>query len=252
MTEGGGTGFNTGMRSVPVMFLMLVLLASCGKQEVRPEESAFDPEEAFREANVQLGKKNYEEARDKLDEIRVKDAGGEFAPLAELRMADSYTKEEEYELAVSEYQRFLGNYPRHKYSSYAQYQIARSYYHRIGDPERSLDMAQKAVEEFRRLNRLYPRNPYRDTVAFNIQRSLEILADHEFVVGRFYYRKKSYTGALNRFLGLLERFPDYRAEAKVLAHIAVCYERLGESEKAEEYLHILEGKYPGQTVEDLL
>lgn len=232
------------------MFVLLVL-ASCSKKEVKPEEEAFNPEKEFAEATKLIEKKDYEEARDKLQEIKLRDLERKYVPLAELKIADSYLKEKEYDLAISEYRRFLESYPTNKYSPYAQYQIALTYYNQIIDKERGLGAARKAVEEFQRLNRLYPRNPYRDTVELYTERSRQVIADHEFMVGKFYFRKKSYSGALKRFLGLFEEFPGYGKEDEVLSYIAISYKKLGEGEKAETYFHLLRDKYPeSETLEE--
>jgi outer membrane protein assembly factor BamD len=238
------------MRKIAALLLVLALLASCSKKEVKPEE-AFDPEKEFAEATQLIEKKKYEEGRDKLKEIKLRDLERKYVPLAELKVADSYLQEKEYELAVSEYKRFLDSYPTHKYAPYAQYQIAITYYRQIIDKERGLWAARKSVEELERLKRLYPRNPYRDTVELYIERGRQIIADHEFMVGEFYFRKKAYSGALTRFLGLLEKFPGYRKEDEVLSHIAISYKKLGESDKAESYLRQLRDRYPGsESVEE--
>lgn len=230
--------------------MVLVLLAACSKKEVKPDE-AFDPEKEFAEASHLIEKKKYEEARDKLQEIKLRDLERKYVPLAELKIADSYLQEKEYELAVSEYKKFLDSYPTNKYAPYAQYQIAITYYRQIIDKERGLWAARKSEEEFERLNRLYPRNPYGDTVGLYIERSKQVIADHEFMVGEFYFRKKAYSGALTRFLGLLEKFPGYRKEDEVLSRIAISYKKLGDSDKAESYFRQLKDRYPGsESIED--
>lgn len=224
--------------------MMVVLAASCSKKAVKPE-AELTLQEKFQKANTLIDKKNYDEARKLLEEVKAEDSGRQYAPLAQLRRADSYVKEGEPELAIAEYKLFLDSYPTNKYAPYAQYQIAITYYHQINGPDRSLDAARKALEAFARLDRLYPRNPYRETVAFNIERTREILAEHEFIVGDFYFKKEAYKGALSRFLGLLEKYPDYDKVPEVLYRVAVSYEQLGDKAKAGEYLQRLREKYPG-------
>jgi outer membrane protein assembly factor BamD len=231
-------------KTAALFFILVIVLASCSKKAVKPE-AELTPEEKFQKANTLIDKKSYDEARKLLEEVKAEDSGRHYAPLAQLRIADSYTKEGEPELAVAEYKVFLDSYPTNKYASYAQYQIAMTYYHQINGPDRSLDMARKALEAFGRLERLYPRNPYRDTVAFNIERTREILAEHEFMVGDFYFKKEAYKGALTRFLGLLTKYPDYDKLPDVLYRIAVSYEELGDKTMAAQYLQRLREKYPG-------
>jgi outer membrane protein assembly factor BamD len=231
------------MRKFPALIIMLFLLFSCGKKEI-PQMGPFDPEAEFAEANRLLEKKDFTDARLKLHNIRRKDVEVEYAPLAQLRVADSYVMEKEPEIAVEEYERFLKEYPRHKYASYAQYQIGLVYYELITDVERGRVAVVKALEAFETLNRVYPRNPYRERVLLSIEHCRGILADYEFMVGEFYFRKKAYKGALARFLGLLRQYPDYNDEAKVLRQIALSYRMLEDETNARRYLDRLIEKYP--------
>ena len=130
--------------------------------------------------------------------------------MAQLRIADSYTKEAEPDRAVEEYRKFLDIYPEHKYASYAQFQIAMIYFNQIEGPDRGYGGASKALEEFERLKRMFPRNPYRDIIAIRIEKCKNIIAEHEFLVGTFYYKKDSYSAAIKRFQGVLQKFPEFK------------------------------------------
>ncbi|RPI38564.1 MAG: outer membrane protein assembly factor BamD, partial [Nitrospiraceae bacterium] len=166
------------------------------------------------------------------------------APLAQLRIADSYVKEEEPELAVAEYRRFLEIYPDHRHAAYAQYQIAMVYFNQIESPERGYGGAAKALEEFERLKRNFPRNPYRDVVELRIEKCRNTMADYEFLVGEFYMKNGSYNAAINRFETLLKKFPDYKKEENVLLDLGITYRKSGDTEKAEPYLNRPIEKYP--------
>ncbi|GAB4388671.1 MAG: outer membrane protein assembly factor BamD [Thermodesulfovibrionales bacterium] len=233
------------MRRLASLMLIaaLALSAGCSKKAVKPEEEVT-LEEQFARANSLLEDKRYDEARARFEEVKMRDSGMAYAPLAQLRVADSYIRQGEPELAIAEYRHFLESYPTHRYASYAQYQIAITYYGQIDSHDRSLESARLALAEFERLNRLYPRNPYRDTVAFNIQRTRDILADHEFMVGEFYFRKGSYEGALGRLLPILSDYPGYAGTPRVLGRIAESYKGLGKDDEAMKYLGVLERQYP--------
>jgi outer membrane protein assembly factor BamD len=70
------------------------------------------------------------------------------------------------------------------------------------------------------------------------------IAEYEYLVGKFYYKKDSYNAALGRFEGLLKKYPDYKGEPEVLFYSAMSYKSLGQKEKAAEYLSRLVEKYP--------
>lgn len=230
---------------VAVFFIVfLVIVFSCAKKPEIKLSADSEFEDAFEKANKYIEKKQYEDARDLLNKVKTYDTTNKYAPLAQLRIADSYLKEDEPEIAMEEYRRFLDMHARHIYAAYAQYQISLIYFNQITDAERGYESAKKAIEELETLNSLYPRNPYREQVESTIEKSKETIADHEFLVGKFYYKKKAYKGALTRLIGLFEMFPGYKNEAEVLYLIYASYNAIGDNEKAGEYLNLLINKYP--------
>jgi outer membrane protein assembly factor BamD len=239
------------MRQAKHFFFFFLILSICscsGKPAaVKPGET-FEPEKAFEKANELLEKKDYEEARTAFLEIKNRDTSRKFAPLAQLKIADSYVKEEEFEPAIAEYRRFLEAYPDHKYAAYAQYQIASVYFDQIEGPERGYSGAAKALEEFEKLKKLYPRNPYREVIDIKIQKCRNVIANYNFLVGEFYYKKGSFNAAVNRFAGILKTYPDYQREPEVLFYIGMSYKNLGQKDKASEYFNRLVEKYPNNKI----
>jgi outer membrane protein assembly factor BamD len=233
------------MRRLLALALVMVAVAGCSNKEVRPERGAsFNEEESFAKANEHLEKKEYDKARELFLDVRSRDVTGKYSPLAHLRMADSYYNEGEIEQAADEYGRFLEIYPEHRYAPYAQYQKGMVYFTQIADPERGAGAARKALEEFEELKTLYPRNPYKDTVDMRIAKCRDTIASYEFLVGEFYFKKKSYPGAIARLSGILDQYPDFRKEPQVLYMTAFSYNALGEKDKAALYLKMLTAKYP--------
>jgi outer membrane protein assembly factor BamD len=229
--------------SVLVILIICCFIACSKKQAVQPAEK-FDPEKSFAAANELLEKKEYEKARASFLEVKNRDQTRTFAPLAQLKIADSYVKEEESELAVGEYRKFLEAYPDHQYASYAQYQIAMVYFDQIESPERGYGGAAKALEEFEKLKKMFPRNPYREAVDLKIEKCRNTIAEYEYLVGTFYYKKGSYQAALGRFEGLMKQYPGYQGAADVLFYTGMSYKNLGDAERAVNYLSLYVDKYP--------
>ena len=231
-----------------ILVFALFLGVSCsGKKPVRTDE-AFDAEKSLARATDLIEKKEYEEARKILLEVKNRDFTKKYSPLAQLKIADSYVREEEYDLAAEEYRKFLELYPGHQNAAYAQYQIAMTHFVQIESPERGYGAAAKALQEFEKLKVMFPRNPYRETVELRIDKCRTTMADYEFLVAVYYFKKGSYNAALGRFQLLMTKFPDYKKEPQVLYHAAVCYKKLGNKDKAAEYLNRLLEKYPGDKI----
>jgi len=227
---------------LPVLFLLLSV--SCGGKSVVKPPERFDSEKTFIQANDLLEKKSYEEARALFLEVKNRDLTKKYAPLAQLKIADSYVKAGEPELSIPEYQKFLDSYPENQYASYAQYQIAMVYFDQIEGPERGYSGAAKALEEFEKLKRMYPRNPYKEDIELKIQKCRNIIAEYEFLVGDFYYKKGAYGAAIGRFETILKKYPGYKGEATVLFLMGKSYASLKQNDKAAEYFSRLVEKYP--------
>ncbi len=238
------SGENLPFRKAFLIVLLLFFSVSCFGKSALKQPETFDPEKAFTKANEQLDGKDYEAARAAFLEVKNRDFSRKFAPLAQLKIADSYMKEDEPELAIGEYQKFLDAYPDNQFASYAQYQIAMVYFNQIEGPERGYSGAAKALEEFEKLKKRYPRNPYKEEIELKIQKSRNIIAEYEYLVGEFYYKKGSYNAALGRFEELLKKYPDYKGEASVLFLTGMSCGNLKQKDKALEYLTRLIEKYP--------
>jgi outer membrane protein assembly factor BamD len=230
------------------LFSVFLLLTSCGGKKSVVKEEAFDPEKYLSRADKLISDKEYEEARNILLEVKNRDTTKKYAPFAQLKIADAYIKEGEHDIGIEEYRRFLDLYPHNQYASYAQYQIAMAHFSQIESPDRGSGAAQKALQEFMRLKELYPRNPYREAVELRIEKCRNVIADSEFIVGEFYFKKGSYNAAINRFEGLLKQFPDYKGTDKTLLLLGKSYKKLKMKDKAEETFRRLIEKYPASKI----
>jgi len=228
---------------LPLIILLLFAFA-CSKKAAIKEKPLFEADAVFKQANEKIEKGYYEEAREILETIKAQDTSGRYATLAKIRIGDTYFKEGLYEESAIEYEQFLEMHPYDKYASYAQYQLAMSYFNRIESVDVSYSPAQKALKEFEKLMKLYPRNPYVNAVESRIEMCKRVLAEYEFYVGEFYFKKGSYGAAVMRFNGLLQNHPDSKKEPETLYYLGISYKNLGEQDKALKTLTTLIEKHP--------
>ena len=223
------------------MAMALGLLVACSSAD---KTAPYDTAKEFAKANEEFEDKRHEDARQRFENIIRMDTEYIYAPLAQLRVADSYVADDNPELAIDEFRRFLDTYPRHKYAAYAQYNIGLVYFKLIKGPERGYGAALNALDAFRELNGLYPRNPYREDAELKIEHAEKIIAEHELMVGSFYFSRTAYNGAIDRLEGLIEAFPKYGNDPEVLWRLAVSHKGLGNDSRSQEYLTRLEALFP--------
>ncbi|MFA5354855.1 MAG: outer membrane protein assembly factor BamD [Thermodesulfovibrionales bacterium] len=231
--------------AVVMLFLGIsLLLGGCGGKTVVRDEGPFDAEKSMARAEQLLQDKEYDEARRLLIEIKNRDTSRKYSSQAQLKIADSHVQEGDPEVGIAEYKRFLEMYPEGQYASYAQYQIAMAYFTQIESPDRGSGAAEKALGEFLILKERYPRNPYREILDLRIEKCRNVIADGEFIVGEFYYRKGSYQAALNRWEKLLRSFPAYKKADETLLLIGQAYRNLKMEDKAREAFETLIRQFP--------
>ena len=224
---------------------LLLLAAGCSSTGDAPGlRGPVDVVPIFSKANDEAEAGRYTDARQLFEEVKREDLTGEWAPIAQLRIADTYF-EDEPELAIEEYREFLSVYPRHKYAAYAMYRIAMVHYSQINGPDRGFGPANKAIDAFESLNAAHPRSPYRYDALMKIELAREVLAEHEFLVGDFYFQKGSCEGAVSRLATLREDYPDFTRTSGVLYRLALCYATLHKDDLSAEALSTLRATYPG-------
>jgi len=233
------------LKGILLLLIVLVSFLACSSDKSAKKGIDFDPEATFNQANEKIKKGDYEEAREILATIKAKDTSGQYAPLAQVRIGDTYFEEGSYEEAAIEYEQFLKIHPYHRHSSYAQYQLAMCYFKSIRTPDVSYSDAQKALTEFEKLLRLYPRNPYIDAAESRIKMCKSILA--EFYVGQFYFKKGSYNAAALRLNGLIQDYPESKKEPEALYYLGLSYKNLNDQDKALTTLTSLIEKYPASS-----
>ncbi len=219
--------------------LFLVVLAGCAGKE-----PPFDPVKAFRDAEEDMRKENFEKARKNYQAIEEKSPDKSYDAVLMLRVADTYYGEQKYSEALVEYQAFLNYHPAHRDAAYAQYQIAMCSYNELNTIDRDPAPAYAVVKEMRKLLEKYPKSGYEDEAKKYIAICRDWIADYELYVARFYYKKDSYKAAITRCEKLLRDYPGSKAEKEALYYAGLSYTELGEKDKARARFETLAQKYP--------
>ena len=167
-----------------------------------------------------------------------------YDPLSLLQKAETFYKDKNFVEAAAEYEYFLNLHPLHRWASYAQYKLGLCYFRQIQSVDRDIEPVLKALTAFQKLLDLYPQNPYQEAAQKKIRFCRERLAEHEFYIGHFYYKKSAYPAAITRFLGIVQGYPELEVASQALYYLSLSYEGLGDFEKAKQGLKELLEKYP--------
>jgi outer membrane protein assembly factor BamD len=167
-----------------------------------------------------------------------------------LLAADAYFKaggEDNLIKAEARYRDFVNRFPTSEHAAYAQFQIGLSLSRRIVKPDRDQAVSKQALSALEDVQRFYPTSTFAAQAAQEVERVRGHLAEHDFLVGRFYRRFGLPYSAIERYEYLLETYPEYAAKDKVLYHLCEAYlARRGEGDvqKAREACGRLGSEFP--------
>ena len=228
------------MRRMLYFMVLLMLTACAGK----PTEMAKNAEEAYKKGLniVEMGE--YSRAAMFLDKFSAKYPYSKYTTPAELLRLKAAYLDEQYILSETLGSRFVSAHPEHNDRVYAQYLVAMSYYKQSYSAKLDQQFSHRARDAFLQLNDAFPVNPYTE----DIQKYLSILtnrvAEHELLVGKFYFDRKLYVAAINRFSKVKNNYQNADVSAEALYYLAMSYVSLQETKYAEEVIVLLHDKFP--------
>ena len=229
------------------LFFILILV-SCSKNEVRKsiiKEKSLDLQvlEAYKEGV------NYLEAGDalyaaaKFNDAELLFPQSEWAPKSALMAAYAYSSQDYLKDGIAELDRFLKVYPKHKNLDYAYYLLAISYYEQIVDEKKDLQSIIKAKQYFEIVIRDYPNTSYALDSEFKIGLINDILAAKEMYIGRYYFEKKKWISAINRFKTVVEDYDTTIYAEEALHRLVEVHYIIGLKAEAKKYAKLLGYNY---------
>ena len=179
----------------------------------------------------------YEVARITLNTLINTYDQSEFLAKAKLAVADSWFREggaAGLAQAEAEYKDFILFYPTMEEAAESQQKVCQIHYKQMDKADRDPNQALRAEEECRQLIVQFPNSKYVDETKQLLRNIQEALADAEFKVGFFYYKRGSNFAAANRFTRLVDQYPLYSGSDEALWDLGDSYSRLGSRFRTQE------------------
>ena len=231
-----------------LILLLLILSISCTKdlkKESKINEKSLELQvlEAYEEGMKSLKEGDSLFAAKKFNEAEILFPQSDWAPKSALMAAYSYYIQDYYEDAVAELDRFIKVYPNHKNVDYAYYLLALSFYEQISDEKKDLLSIVDAKKNFEYLIKNYPNTEYALDAEFKIDLINDILASKEMYVGRYYFDKKKWIPAINRFKNVVDEYDTTIYAEEALHRLVEIYYTLGLKKEAYKYANLLGYNY---------
>ena len=229
-------------------FFFILILASCSKEEARKsviKEKSLDLQvlETYEEGMNYLEEGDAIYAASKFNEAELLFPQSEWAPKSALMAAYAYYSQDYLKDAIAELDRFLKVYPKHKNLDYVYYLLAISYYEQIVDEKKDLQSIIKAKQYFEIVIRDYQKTSYALDAEFKIDLINDILAAKEMYIGRYYFEKKKWISAINRFQTIINDYETTIYAEEALHRLVEVHYIIGLKDEAKKYAKLLGYNY---------
>jgi len=231
-----------------IFFTLFILLSSCSKDVVKEnliKEKSLELQviEAYQEGMEALEDGDVLFAAKKFNEAEILFPQGEWAPKSALMAAYSYYTQDYYGDAIAELERFIKIYPLHKNLQYAYYLLAICYYEQIVDEKKDLQSIINAKKNFQIILDKYPNTEYAIDANFKLDLINDILAAKEMYIGLYYFDKKKWIPAINRFREITDNYDTTIYAEEALHRLVEVHYILGLVDEAEKYAQLLGYNY---------
>ncbi len=233
----------------------LVALAGCKTKHVSLTgelKYGTTAEENYQAGLDLLKDKSYPEAEKFFDYVKTKYPFSKFAPLAELRIADGRYDQDLYAEAIEAYKQFIQLHPNHEEVDYAEFRQGLSHFKQAPSEfvlfppayEKDQRQLQRASEVLTKFLERHPGSKYAPEAKKILDEANARLAEHEWYVAEFYFKRKQWAGAAGRYEGLVDKYPGSRHEPEALMKLAQSAIALDEKYRARTALQKLIVKHP--------
>ena len=231
-----------------LLLFFLVIFTSCSKNEIKDstiKEKSLDLQvlEAYNLGKDALEGGDVLYAAKKFNEAETLFPQSEWAPKSALMAAYAYYSQDYYYDSIAELQRFLRIYPKYKDTAYVHYLIGICYFEQIVDEKKDLQSIKEAKKKFIFILEEYPNTEYALDSEFKLSLVNDILASKEMYVGRYYFSKKKWVSAINRFRTVIDEYDTTIYTAEALHRLVEVHYTIGLVEEAEKYAQLLGYNY---------
>ena len=232
-----------------LFILLFTLLVSCSKKDGFKEsvikEKSLDLQvlEAYQQGMKNLESGDVIYAAKKFNEAEILFPQSEWAPKSALMAAYSYYTQDYYGDTIAELERFIRVYPLSKNLDYVYYLLGVSYYEQIVDEKKDLQSIVKAKKYFEILIKNYPNTSYSLDAEYKIELVNETLAAKEMYLGRYYFNKKKWIPAINRFRTIIDDYETTMYTEEAIHRLVEVHYLLGLKDEAKKYASLLGYNY---------
>lgn len=232
-----------------ILFVILIFFSfACSKEvskdiEIKEKNIELQVMEAYNEGLKELEAGDVLYAAKKFNEVEIMFPQSKWAAKSTLMAAYAYYSQDYYYDTIEELKIFLRKYPKHEDIDYANYMMGLAYYEQIVDEKKDLNSILLSKEKFKFVINEFPETDYALDAKFKLDLINDILASKEMYLGRYYFDKRKWIPAINRFRKVVDEYSRTIYIEEALHRLVEVYYTLGLVDEAEKYANLLGYNY---------
>jgi outer membrane assembly lipoprotein YfiO len=231
-----------------IFCLMLIGSWGCSQKSAKLQKSVVPPDKTlFETGSGYLEKSQFIKARLAFQTLINTYPDSEMAADSYFAIGDSFYNEggtENLLLAEDQYKNFIVFFPTHPRVADAQMKIIAANMKMIRAPDRDRQYTYRSEQEIKSMIEQFPDSDYAPIARQLLVEVQEVLAEGDLGIGKFYADKNNFGGAIGRFRGILEKYPDYSRTDEVLYLMASSLEKSHRPEEAVIYYDKIASGFP--------
>ena len=230
------------------ILLLFIFCISCSKEklvktEIKEKNLDLQVYAAYEEGLKSLEQGDSLFAAKKFNEAEILFPQSTWAPKSALMAAYAYYVQDYYGDSIAELERFIKIYSKHENLDYAYYLLAICHYEQIVDEKKDLQTIINAKNSFEFLIKTYPNTEYALDAEFKIDLINDLLAAKEMYIGRYYFDKKKWIPAINRFRTIIDEYDTTIYVEEALHRLVEVHYTIGLKDEAQKYAELLGYNY---------
>jgi outer membrane protein assembly factor BamD len=241
---------------VTLLVLLTILLAGCSKNKAQNPLADLDTKQPdkvlFDRAMASLQKKRYDQSRLVLQTLINTYPDSEYVARAKLTVGDTWYEEggsAALAQAEIEYKDFITFFPNMPEAAEAQLKVGDIHYKQMEKPDRDYTHAKRAEDEYRQMILQFPDHPKVGDAKIRLRQVQEVLAEREFRIGQFYFRRESWIASAARLKSVTDTYPLYSGADEALFMLGNAYENQIAMARAAQFSETDKGKVIQQLTE---
>lgn len=217
------------------------LLAACAPP--RPPRG-ISPEQIFQWSQDHFDRRKYGASVTGFRDFLVRDPLSPLADSAQFMVGESYLRDGQELLAITEFERMVQTRPGSELADDAQFGLCRAQWQLSPKVQLEQEHTRLTVQECRRLVQFFGGSPWVPRATEMTREAQNKLAEKAYRVGRYYFKRKLYESANIYFERALAEAPDGPIVPEVLRSLYLSYRRVGFDAEAEQIRRRLLQDFP--------